>query len=150
MWSKARNCILNSSASSSIYIGCDSQVYKKNGVWMADYSTVVIVHMDSRHGCKIFHNKVTEKDYNILETRLLMEVQHSLSAFDAIKEVIGDRHLEVHLDVNPNPAYKSNKVTAQALGWVRGQGIEARIKPDSWAASTAADHCVRRKSSFRN
>lgn len=150
MWSKAREAILNSSEQSSVYIGCDSLVSKKHGKFVAEYSTVIVVHRDSRHGCQIFHSSVTQPDYGIMETRLLIETQHALEAFDAIKDVIGNRHLEVHLDVNPNPIYKSNKVSSQALGWVRGQGIEVKIKPDSWAATHAADHCVRKKSSFSN
>lgn len=154
MWHNARHEILNSSESSSIYIGCDSQIYarKKNGKtsYYADYSTVVILHKDSMRGCKIFHNSMSVEDHGSLETRLLMEVQQSLEAFEQIKDVIGNRHIEIHLDVNPDPRYASNKITAQALGWVRGMGIEAKIKPDGFAATHAADHCVRRKSLFKD
>lgn len=153
MWSKAREAILESSEASSVYIGCDSLVHSKKikgkVVWFADYSTVVVLHKDSRHGCTIFHNSKSLQDFNNLESRLLMEVQFALDAFENIKDVLGDRHVEVHLDVNPDPRHASNKVAAQALGWVKGMGIEARIKPEAFSASYAADHCVRRKSSFK-
>ena len=141
MWSNARKAILDSSNASSIYIGCDSlRLPSKN---KAVFSTVVVLHKDSKHGCQIFHNQVTIPDYGQMRPRLLMEVQYALEAFYAIEDVVGDRRLEIHLDVNPDPRHGSNVVTSEALGWVRGLGIEARVKPDSFAATTAADHFVR-------
>ena len=141
MWSNAREAILKSTQSSSIYIGCDSlRIPAKN---KAVFSTVIVLHKDSKHGCKIFHNQVTIPDYGQMRPRLLMEVQYALEAFYAIEDVVGNRRLEIHLDVNPDPRHGSNVVTSEALGWVRGLGIEARIKPDSFAATTAADHFVR-------
>lgn len=152
MWSEAKEAIRNSSESSSIYIGCDSQIFYRNKKIVADYSIVIVLHKDSCHGCKIFHNSFTKETYGdpskndgSMENRLMMETQFALDAFYEIKDVIGNRHLEVHLDVNPDPMYKSNKVTSQALGWVRGMGLVAKIKPEAWAATHAADHCVRKK-----
>jgi predicted RNase H-related nuclease YkuK (DUF458 family) len=78
-----------------------------------------------------------------MKPRLLTEVQYALEAYYAIEDIIDDRRLEIHIDVNPDPKYASNVVTNEALGWVRGLGLQARIKPDSFAATTAADHCVR-------
>lgn len=141
MWSNARAAILDSSKESSIYIGCDSlRIPVKN---KAVFSTVIVLHKDSKHGCKIFHNQITIPDYGQMRPRLMMEVQYALEAFYAIEDTVGDRHLEIHLDVNPDPRYASNVVTAQALGWVRSLGIQARVKPHSFAATTAADHFVR-------
>lgn len=141
MWSKAKEAILNSSPKSSIYIGCDSRRIpsKKKAL----FSTVIVLHKDSKHGCNVFHHQVTLPDHGNMNSRLMTEVGMALEAFNAIEEVIGNRKVEVHLDVNPDPKYASNAVTAQALGWVRSLGIVARIKPDSFAATTAADHCVR-------
>lgn len=132
---------MESSRESSIYIGCDSLCIPKKKV--AQYSTVIVLHMDSKHGCKVFHNKVTLPDYGNLRQRLMTEVSLAVEAFDAIQDVVNNRHLELHLDVNPDPVHASNIVTKEALGWVRGLGLEAKIKPDSFAASTAADHFVR-------
>lgn len=150
MWSKAREAILKSSMSSSIYIGCDSQVSIKNGIRYADYSTVVVVHKDSKHGASVFHNHVRMRDYDQLRSRLMAEVQLSLEAFYAIEDAIGDRTLEVHLDINPSDKYASNVVAKEALGWVRSLGITAKIKPDAWAASRGADQVVRRKGDFQH
>lgn len=152
MWEKAREAIRSSSESSSVYIGCDSQVFSRRGKFYSDYSTVVILHRDSRHGCKIFHNSITVPYYGepgkndgSMEARLLAEVGYALEAYDSIKDVIENRKLEIHLDVNPDPCYKSSKITSQAIGWIRGMGLEAKIKPDAPAASYAADQCVKRK-----
>lgn len=132
---------MKSSKESSIYIGCDS--LRNSSKNTADFSTVIILHMNSKNGCKVFHNKVTIPDFGQMRPRLLMEVQYALEAFYAIEDIVGDRRLEIHLDVNPDPRHASNVVTSEALGWVRGLGLEARIKPHSFAATSAADHCVR-------
>lgn len=141
MWLKAKEAIMNSSKESSIYIGCDSLCTPKKNI--AEYSTVIILHIDSKHGCKVFHNKISMPDYGVLPTRLMTEVGLAIDAFYAIEEAVNGRKLEIHLDVNSDPKYASNVVTKEAIGWVRGLGLEARIKPYSFAASTAADHCVR-------
>lgn len=141
MWSNAREAILEASKESSIYIGCDSLAMPKKK--QAEFSTVIVIHKDSKHGCAIYHNKVVLPDYGQMRPRLLMEVQFALEAFYAIEDIVGDRHLEIHLDVNPEPEHASNLVTNEALGWVKGLGIPAKIKPDSFAASKAADHFVR-------
>ena len=143
MWSKAREAIKNSSEKTSVYIGCDSNCFDKRGVMYANYSTVIVVHKDSSKGAQVFHNSFKMKDYGVLETRLMMEVSCALEAFDAIKDVIGNRYLELHIDVNPDPHYASNRVSSQAIGWVRSMGIEAKIKPDSFAASSVADKVAR-------
>jgi predicted RNase H-related nuclease YkuK (DUF458 family) len=76
----------------------------------------------------------------------MTEVQYALEAFNEIEDVIGSRKLEIHLDINPNPKYASNVVTAEAIGWVRSLGLVAKVKPESFAATSAADHFVRHKS----
>lgn len=144
MYEEAKQAILNSSPQSSVYIGCDSIRFKKNKQWYAKYSTVIIVHTDSNKGCRLFHESVDMPDYGNLKQRLLTEVQLVVAAATEIIDVIGDRHLEVHLDINPNPKHKSNVAVKEALGWVRGSlGLEAKIKPASFAATHAADHAVR-------
>lgn len=140
----AKTAILESSPTSAVYIGCDSIRYKKNGRWYAKYSTVIILHKDGRHGCQLFHDSTDMDDYGNLKQRLLNEVMYAVSAATEILDVLGDRHMEIHLDINPNPKHKSNVAVKEALGWVRGSlGIEAKIKPHGFAATHAADHVVR-------
>lgn len=144
MIEEAKQAILESSRESSVYIGCDSIRFRKNNQWYAKYSTVIIVHMDSKRGCKLFHSSVDMPDYGNLKQRLLTEVQMAVSTATEIIDVIGDRHMEIHLDINPNPKHKSSVAVKEALGWVKGSlGLDAKIKPSSFAATHAADHAVR-------
>lgn len=143
----AKAAILESSKESSIYVGCDSKRFKKNGRWFARYMTVIIIHMDSSKGCKLFHESNVLEDFGGTKSpkqRLLNEVMFAVNAAYDVMPVIGDRHWELHVDINPNPRYKSNAAVKEALGYVRGNlGIDAKIKPDAWAAMHAADHLVR-------
>ena len=144
MIEEAKQAILDSSKESSVYIGCDSIRFRKNKQWYAKYSTVIIVHMDSKRGCKLFHSSTDMPDYGNLKQRLLTEVQMAVSTATEIIDVIGDRHMEIHLDINPNPKHKSSVAVKEALGWVKGSlGLDAKIKPSSFAATHAADHAVR-------
>ena len=149
MYEDAIKAIVESSLESSVYIGTDSIRYKKKGKWFAKYSTVVILHKDSKHGCTLFHNSVDLPDYGNIKQRLMAEVGYALEAATEIVEILNGRHMELHIDVNPNPIHKSNVAVKEALGWVKGTlGIEAKIKPEAWAATHAADHVVRKPSDF--
>lgn len=145
---EAKTAILESSTSSSIYVGCDSKRFKKkDGRWFARYVTVIILHKDSSKGCVMFHETNNLEEYEGAgknpKRRLLNEVMFAVNAAYEIMPVIGDRHWELHVDINPNPRYKSNAAVKEALGYVRGNlGIDAKIKPEAWAASTTADHMV--------
>ena len=100
--------------------------------------------MDTKKGGRIFHTSVDMPDYGNLKQRLLMEVQLAVTTATEIVDVIGDRHFEIHLDINPNPNHKSSVAVKEALGWVKGSlGMDAKIKPHSFAATHAADHVVR-------
>lgn len=145
MYEQAKEAILNSSESSSVYIGADSiRFKKKDGHWYAKYSTVIILHMDSKHGGRIFSNNVEMRDYGNMRQRLITEAGFAIEAASEIIDVIGNRHLEIHLDINPNPKHKSNVAVKEALGYVKGTtGLDAVIKPHSFAATHAADHVVR-------
>ena len=149
MWDDAIEAIKNSSLESSVYIGSDSRRFKEgkhpNHTWMARYSTVVILHMNSCNGGIIFHYSVTERDYGEIKVRLMREVSLAVEAASLIEPHLNGRSLEIHLDINPDPKYKSHVVVKETLGWVQGQGWDAKVKPDGWAASHAADHVVREK-----
>lgn len=145
MWKEAKEAIANSSTNSSVYIGCDSVRFKKNNIWHAKYATVVVVHKESSKGCQVFYHSETLRDFGSLKDRLLNEVNFAIQAATDVLDVLGDRSLEVHLDINSDPKHKSNVAVREAVGWVMGMGFHPVIKPDSWAATHAADHCARNK-----
>lgn len=144
-WDEAREAILNSSPESAVYIGADSIRHKrKDGRWWARYSVVVLVHMNSKNGCKMFHETYEEPDYGGMKQRLLNEVNYAIMCATELLDAIGDRPYSIHLDLNSNPNHKSNVAVKEALGWVKGAlGIDAVIKPNAFAATHAADHAVR-------
>ena len=52
-----------------IYIGGDSERFKLKGEWYADYTLAVVVHIDGKHGCKLFGEVIyTFRQYNSTET----------------------------------------------------------------------------------
>ena len=52
------------SPESRIYIGADSERFRINGVWHADYTVVIVVHVDGKHGCRVFGEVTRERDYD--------------------------------------------------------------------------------------
>jgi predicted RNase H-related nuclease YkuK (DUF458 family) len=132
------------SPTSKIYIGSDSERFKLKGKWYADYATVVVVHIDGKHGCKIFGDVTRELDYDRKvgrpAMRLMNEAYKVQELYSKFQEVIGDRFCELHLDINPDERYGSSCVVTQAIGYIIGTcNIEPKVKPFAFAASIAAD-----------
>lgn len=141
-----------------IYMGVDSQAFsrsKKDPVtgkvtkeWYADYYMVVAVHKNGSNGCKLFYEKVTERDYSQDRKkptyRLMQECFKVSELFARIADVVSDYHVEVHLDFNPNKKYASSSVVSQAIGYIKAScNVVPLVKPDSWCATHAADRLVR-------
>jgi uncharacterized protein len=129
---------------SRIYIGADSERFLLNEQWMADYVVVVVVHMNGKNGCKIYGEVTRERDYDQRKDkpalRLMNEVYKASEMFQKLSEVIQDRHVEVHLDINPDEMHGSSCVVAQAIGYIRGTcNVIPLVKPQAFAASYAAD-----------
>lgn len=127
-----------------IYLGADSARYKKGSKWYADYTLAIVVHIDGCHGCKIFGEVQTEVDYDAKasrpSTRLMNEVYKVAELFQKIEDCIGEKEVEIHLDINPNERYNSNIVIQQAVGYIRGTcNVIPMVKPKAFAASYAAD-----------
>ena len=134
-----------------IYLGADSERYRSNGVWWAEYTVAVVVHIDGRHGCRIFGEVTRERDYDQRRDRptmrLMNEVHRASEMFLRLAPVLADRPVEVHLDINPNELHGSSCVIQQAIGYIRGTcNVIPMVKPRAFAASYAAD----RLKSLRN
>jgi predicted RNase H-related nuclease YkuK (DUF458 family) len=54
-----------------------------------------------------------------------------------------DGLLSIHIDANIDERYKSTQYAQELVGLVMAQGFRAVLKPDSWCATTCADHVVR-------
>ena len=132
------------SAETKIYLGADSERFEIDGVWYADYITAVVVHIDGRHGCKLFGEVCRERDYDQKKDkpamRLMNEVYKVADLFHSLQDVLEDREVEVHLDINPNEKYGSSCVVQQAIGYIKGTcNVVPMVKPKAFAASYAAD-----------
>lgn len=141
---KVKEFIENQSPETKIYIGGDSERFKNKGVWYADYTLVVVVHIDGKHGCKIFGEIQTERDYDQKASkpsfRLMNEVYKISELYLKLADVLQDREVEVHLDINPNEEHNSSIVLSQAIGYIKGVcNVVPLVKPNAFAASYAAD-----------
>ena len=127
-----------------IYLGVDSERINVDNVWYADYALCIVVHIDSKHGCKVFGEVKRERDYdqkkNKPSMRLMTEVMKVSELFQSLAEVLIDKEVEVHLDLNLSEKYGSSCVVQQAIGYIRGTcGVTPMVKHESWAASNVAD-----------
>lgn len=141
---EVREFIRNTSESTKIYIGADSERYRKHNEFWADYTVAIVIHIDGSRGCKVFGEVSTERDYDQKKNRpayrLMNEVYRASQMYLDLAEAIGDRYCEVHLDINPDEMHGSSCVLQQAVGYVRGVcDVTPRVKPDAFAASYAAD-----------
>lgn len=128
-------------------IGTDSQQVKR----FTEYVTVVVTTRPGKGGRVIFHRERVPRIKSLRE-RLSREVWMSTSLameltapFDIGSNPIDDLELSIHIDANPDPKYRSSEYVQELVGLVVGQGFHAVIKPQSWAAGHAADHCVKHK-----
>lgn len=138
-----RTYILESSLTSSVYIGGDSKTFKRDGVRQCAYCISVIVHRDSKHGGVGFHQILIEPDYGDIASpraRLMNEVYKVVEVATKIVDCVGERKFEIHLDVSEDPQYKSYSALKEAKGVIRGIfGFDATTKPAAWAASCVSD-----------
>lgn len=141
---QVKDFIRAQSPETKIYLGVDSERLKYEGRWYADYTIAVVVHINGKNGCKIFGDIVRELDYDQKSDkpsmRLLTEVYKVADLFSSLRDVLEDRYVEVHLDINPDKRFASSMVVNQAIGYIKGTcNIEPLVKPDAFAATFAAD-----------
>ena len=144
---EVKEFIRNTSETTKIYIGSDSARYRKHEVWFAEYCTVIVVHYDGKHGCKVFGQLESERDYDQKKDkprmRLMNEVMRTAQMFLDLEEAIGDRTVEIHLDINPDEKYGSSCVISEAVGYIKGFcNVVPFVKPRAFAASIAADRLL--------
>lgn len=136
------------STASKIYLGADSERVKIDGVWYVDVLTCLIVHVDCKHGGKLFGQIKRERDYdktlNKPQLRMMMETYAVAELYLKFAELITPYEVEIHLDIASDPKYGSNCAHNQAVGYIKGVcGLTPLTKNNAWAASNVAD-AVRR------
>lgn len=141
---EVREYIASQSPETKVYLGGDSERFQIDGVWYADYINVVVVHKNGKNGCKVFGGVVRERDYDQRKDRprmrLMNEVYKTAGLYLELADVLEDREIEIHLDINPNEMHGSSCVINEAVGYVRGMcNVVPMVKPNAWCASYAAD-----------
>lgn len=136
--------ISQQSPSTRIYIGGDSERYAVGDAWWADYTLAIVVHINGNNGCKIFGEVQTERDFDQKRDRprmrLMTEVMKIAELYMQLHEVLEDREVEIHLDINPSEMHGSSCVVNEAIGYIRGMcNVVPLVKPRAFAASYAAD-----------
>ena len=141
---KVAEFINGCSAETKIYIGVDSERLRVDGLWYADYISAVVVHLDGKHGCKIFGAVEREREYGDQKAhrpkmRLMGEVYRVADLYLELSKLVA-HDIEVHLDLNPNEMAGSNVAVSEAVGYIKGMcGTIPMIKPQAFAASYCAD-----------
>ena len=120
-----------------IYIGCDSQ----NKADVTIYATTVVLHVGTT-GCHVLYKRETLPRVYDFWTRLWGEVERSVEVATHLQEC-GTIVDNIDLDLNSDPAKRSNRLVQAAKGYVESLGIKARIKPNMLPAIHAADNIVK-------
>ena len=141
---EVKTFIVSQSPETKIYLGCDSERMKIDGIWYADYVLAIVVHINGNNGCKLFGEVHRERDYDQKASRpsmrLMTEVYKVSELYLKLAEVLEDRQVEVHLDINPSEMHGSSCVISQAIGYIKGTcNVIPFVKPRAFAATYAAD-----------
>lgn len=141
---EVKDFIESQSKETKIYIGGDSERFVIENEWYADYTLAIVVHIDGKHGCKIFGEVQRERDFDTKRDkprmRLMNEVYKIAELYLKLQDVLEDREVEVHLDINPNELHGSSCVINEAIGYIKGMcNVTPLVKPKAFAASYAAD-----------
>lgn len=123
-------------ASYKIVVGTDSQTRQETC-----FVTAVIVHRKGK-GARYYYHKNTQNKIKSLRQRIYYETTMSLELGAKITSFLiagGLEHLaiEIHIDVGTQGETKD--LIREVVGMVTGSGFAAKIKPDSFAASSVAD-----------
>ena len=120
-----------------LIIGSDSQT-KDNEVC---FVTAIVVHRVGK-GARYFYQRRGHRPMASLRQKIFYETALSLGLASQLAERLarsGHAHLniEIHLDVGSSG--DTRDLIREIVGMVTGSGFDAKIKPDSYGASTVAD-----------
>jgi uncharacterized protein len=122
-----------------VCIGTDSQVKGSE----TEFATVIVFLREGHGGFMFIHNEKTYQQYSIKE-RMLVEVAKSIEIAYELCNLftLYDVDMEVHADINTNPAFKSNDALKEAMGYILGMGFAFKAKPEAFASSSCANKMV--------
>lgn len=137
-------------ASSRLYLGADSVRYvDTRGQAWAKVTVVAVIHLAASKGCQVVGNTTRERIYDKNlgkpQHRMMTEAIELAKIYLDLQDALVERGMdnvdvEVHLDIASEEKYGSNCAAKQAAGYILGCcNVTPKLKPEAWAASTAAD-----------
>jgi len=121
----------------NLIVGTDSQPKIDAAVFV----TAIVVHRVG-HGARYYYMKTWERASKSIRQRIYYETSLSLQVASELSRLFSQNgyselNLEIHCDIGENGPTK--EMIKEIVGMVVGSGFAARIKPDSFGASTVAD-----------
>ena len=122
-----------------VCIGSDSQV--RSGI--IEFATVIVFLREKKGGFMFIRNSKSERAMSLKE-RMITEVAKSVEIAYNLCDLLDYYHveLEVHADINTDPAFQSNTALKEAMGYILSMGFVFKAKPDAFASSSCADKVV--------
>ncbi|HPT60530.1 MAG TPA: ribonuclease H-like YkuK family protein [Bacillota bacterium] len=121
----------------SLIVGTDSQPKSDAAVFV----TAIVVHRVGR-GARYYYMKTWERASKSIRQRIYYETSLSLQVASDLSHFFSQNgyselNVEIHCDIGVNGPTK--ELIKEIVGMIVGSGFSARIKPDSFGASTVAD-----------
>jgi len=122
-----------------VCIGTDSQVIGSE----VHFASVIVFLREKRGGFMFISNEKNARKMSIRE-RMILEVGRSVEVAYSLCELLDkyDVALEVHADINTDPAFESNTALKEAMGYILSMGFVFKAKPDAFASSCCADKVI--------
>ncbi|GAB3008403.1 ribonuclease H-like YkuK family protein [Niabella terrae] len=122
-----------------VCIGTDSQVKGS----ATEFATAIVF---IRKGCGgfMYLNKEVSNEKMSIKQRMMKEVAKSIDVAYHLSGVFTNHNIdmEVHVDINTSPLFKSNDALRDAIGYITGMGFSFKAKPDAFASSSCANKVV--------
>jgi predicted RNase H-related nuclease YkuK (DUF458 family) len=122
-----------------VCIGTDSQVIGGE----VHFASVIVFLREKRGGFMFIANDKMERLMTIRE-RMILEVGRSVEVAYSLCTLLDlyDVALEVHADINTDPAFESNTALKEAMGYILSMGFVFKAKPEAFASSSCADKVI--------
>lgn len=122
-----------------VCIGTDSQVIGEE----VHFATVIVFLREKRGGFMFISNEKSTRKMTLRE-RMILEVGRSVEVAYELCHLLDlyDVALEVHADINTDPAFESNTALKEAMGYILSMGFVFKAKPDAFASSSCADKVI--------
>ena len=122
-----------------VCIGTDSQV---KGV-ETEFATAIVFVRKGSGGFMYHHSEVSREKMTITQ-RMMTEVARSVEIAYLLSEMLlaYKVDMEVHVDINTQPCFKSHAALKDAIGYITGMGFAFKAKPEAFASTCCANKMV--------